>query len=69
MIRLEEERNTVRPIDEVFAYGGTRILWVLELEFKAGGLTEKLAGPFMKRVGRAALNGLAKRLADERPLR
>ncbi|MDF1662896.1 MAG: SRPBCC family protein [Planctomycetota bacterium] len=49
-------------------YGGTRITWTLDLEMKGGKLIELIFGPIMRRVGRAALDGLAKRLASTEPL-
>lgn len=48
--------------------GGTRVTWTLDLEMKGGKVVELISGPIMRRVGRAALDGLAKRLASSEPL-
>jgi carbon monoxide dehydrogenase subunit G len=53
---------------EPLASGGTRIVWALDLRLTGPGrLAEPLLAPWMRRVGRRALDGLATRLA--RPLR
>jgi dehydrogenase/reductase SDR family member 12 len=60
----DEIRFTPRP------GGGTRIDWSLDLRLKGvNRLAEPILAPMMRRVGRAALDGLAARLARPGALR
>lgn len=72
-LRLEGVAAAARTIDEIRfearPEGGTRVTWTLDLELGgAGRLAEPVLGPVLRRLGRAALDGLAARLADPRPL-
>jgi len=50
--------------------GGTRITWALDLKLRGlSRLGSPFMGPLLRRLGRKALDGLADRLADPRPLR
>lgn len=64
--------KTSRALDDICFEetdsGGTRVIWTLDLEMKGGKLVEWISGPILRRVGRAALDGLATRLASPKPL-
>lgn len=69
---LRGEGKTSKALDEIrfeeTEGGGTRIHWTLDLTLKGGKLLEFVSGPILRRVGRAALDGLATRLASPEPL-
>jgi dehydrogenase/reductase SDR family protein 12 len=74
LVVLVGEAATTSARDEIHFSptpdGGTRVAWTLDLRLKGvNRLAEPILAPVLRRVGRAALDGLAARLARPGPLR